>query len=465
MLECLALHLDMTTPHKTHCSLLALVAVLTLSTVGPATAQTFTNLHSFTSLSDGANPHDALTASGGVLYGTTSSGGGAGNGSIFAINTDGTGFTNLHSLAYIEGINPFSGLALASNTIYGTASQGGASGNGTVFAVNTDGTGFALLHVFSGGGDGANPFAGLVVSGGTLYGTVSGGGAQGNGAVFSLNTDGTGFKNLHSFTGGADGSSPYGGLVISGGALYGTTAQGGGGGNGVVFSINTDGTGFKNLHSFTGADGAGPNAGMYLTGSTLYGATSSGGASGNGAVFSINTDGTGYANLYSFSGGAGGASPNGVIFSGGALYGTTSVGGAGGNGLVFSIGTNGAGFTNLYSFTANPPPGTNTDGAVPRAGLVSTGGSLYGTTFQAGASNKGTLFEVVLNGAVSPPPAPIPLLIQMVGASVVLSWANPVFTLQSASDITGVFTNLPGATTGYTNPITGARQFFRLISN
>jgi len=65
-----------------------------------------------------------------------------------------------------------------------------------VFAVNTDGTGFTTLHSFTAGGtnssgvftnsDGAYPQAGLILSGNTLYGTASSGGGSGSGTVFSL---------------------------------------------------------------------------------------------------------------------------------------------------------------------------------------------------------------------------------------------------------------------------------------
>jgi uncharacterized repeat protein (TIGR03803 family) len=76
-------------------------------------------------------------------------------------------------------------LTLINNTLYGTTPFGGTSGNGTVFTIKTDGTGFTTLHNFTGGADGANPSAGLVLSGNTLYGT-EGGGSSGNGTVFSL---------------------------------------------------------------------------------------------------------------------------------------------------------------------------------------------------------------------------------------------------------------------------------------
>ena len=79
----------------------------------------------------------------------------------------------------IDGAQSEAGLILSGNTLYGTASNGGSSGNGTVFAVNTDGTGFTTLHSFTDGNDGANPGAGLILSGNTLYGTASEGGSFG----------------------------------------------------------------------------------------------------------------------------------------------------------------------------------------------------------------------------------------------------------------------------------------------
>src|SRR6266851_4968597 len=106
------------------------------------------NLHSFTALpygtnSDGANPGTGLILSGNTLYGTAGNGGSGGVGTVFALNTDGTGFTNLHSFSGdSEGAYPYGGLILTNNTLYGTASREGISGGGTVFAVQTDGTGF-----------------------------------------------------------------------------------------------------------------------------------------------------------------------------------------------------------------------------------------------------------------------------------------------------------------------------------
>jgi uncharacterized repeat protein (TIGR03803 family) len=103
--------------------------------------------------------------------------------------------------------------------------------------MNTDGSGFSVLYSFAGGTDGQHPTAGLILVGSTLYGTASGGGANGNGTIFQINTDGTGFSVIHQFAGGSDGVEPYADLMLSGSMLYGTTELGGSFGGGTVFAI------------------------------------------------------------------------------------------------------------------------------------------------------------------------------------------------------------------------------------
>src|SRR5882672_5093051 len=131
----------------------ALIAGLGLMPANRVTAQTFTVLHAFTSASgpnatnsDGANPSGGLILSGGTLYGTTVYGGSSGWGTVFAVRTNGSGFTTPHNFTGgSDGANPSAGLILSNNTLYGTASGGGSLGAGTVFAVNTIGTGFTNL--------------------------------------------------------------------------------------------------------------------------------------------------------------------------------------------------------------------------------------------------------------------------------------------------------------------------------
>jgi uncharacterized repeat protein (TIGR03803 family) len=210
--------------------------------------------------SDGGLPSGTLILSGNTLYGTAGTYGINGAGTVFAINTNGTGFTNLYSFTAVspptarginsDGAHPTAGLILSGNTLYGTAGQGGSSGYGTVFAVNTDGMVFTNLHSFTAApaplftnSDGAGPNAGLILSGNTLYGTAAGGGISGNGTMFSINTNGTSFTVLHSFTAdiyntNSDGATIAAGLILSGNTLYGTAYNGGSSGNGTVFSLS-----------------------------------------------------------------------------------------------------------------------------------------------------------------------------------------------------------------------------------
>ncbi len=368
-----------------------------------------TVLHEFGEpASDGEHPYAGLTPVGSKLFGTTGFGGSYGNGTIFAINTDGTGYTNLYSFGSVanDGVSP-NGLALAGSTLYGTTGQGGSLGYGTIFAINTDGTGYNILHFFgSVANDGVAPLAGLTLVGSTLYGTTqSGFGSSGSGTIFAINTDGTGYTNIYLFGSVADdgvmtGSSA--GLTLVGSKLYGTAAHGGYYGTneygyGTIFAINTDGTGYTNLYRFGAVsnDGVVPFGGhLTLVGSALYGTTYWGlGSSSNGAIFAINTDGTGYTNLHSFGSVSNdGANPQaGLTLAGSTLYGTTYIGGSLDAGAIFAINPDGTGYTLLASCA-----GLNAFGGAYENGLVLAGSTLYGTT-SCGGFGDGTIFSLTTN--------------------------------------------------------------------
>ncbi len=435
-------------------------------------AQTFTTLYSFTNFSGGKT---SLILSSNILFGTSGFGGTASNGAVFKVNTDGTGFTNLYSFTATvgsfpalatnsDGANPDSGLTISGNTLYGTAWNGGSLGSGTVFAVNTDGSGFTNLHPFA-NADGAQP-NGLLLSSNILYGTTRSGGESGAGTVFKLNTDGTAFTNLHSFNGGNGGLHPQAGLVISGIILYGTVfSEGSAGGSnpnngGTVFAINTDGTGFTNLYNFTGgSDGGNPQGVLVFSSNMLYGTTMQGGSLSNGTLFAVNTDGTGFTNLHNFTGGDDGSGPpDGLILFGNTLYGTTAWDGTSSYGTVFAVNTDGTGFTTLHSFSA-----TNSDGA-PSVGLLLSGNILYGTTGSGGNFGQGTVFSVSL--------LPPQLGISQFASKVILTWPTyaPGVTLQSSTNLAGqaVWNNVspaPVLVNGQntvTNPNSGPLLFYRL---
>ena len=364
----------------------------------------FTVLHNFTggALDGQSGYNDGLVVSGSTLYGMTTEGGAANDGTVFSIGTDGSAFTLLHSFNGTDGVTAWGNLILSSGSLYGVTAGGGANSDGEIFTLATGGTGFGLVHSFGGDNtaatDGADPTGNFILVGDTFYGMAPEGGAANGGTVFSIKADGTGFSVLHSFTYGADGGSPYGSLTLVGSTLYGMTCCGGTGGYGTIFSIGMDGSNFTLLHTFMGGalDGAVPRAALILSGSTLYGITNQGGTAGQGTVFSIGVDGTGFTLLHSFTGvGLDGSYPgfSSLVLSSGTLYGVTEQGGTSSQGTIFSIGTDGTGFNVLYSFTGG------TDGAAPNGSLILFGNTLYGTTVQGGTASDGTIFSIGTDGS------------------------------------------------------------------
>lgn len=304
--------------------------------------------HVLYTLPTNSGPNGGLVLTNGVLYGTTINAG-----TVFAVGTNGLGFTNLYTgLGLPEG-----GLALAGSTLYGTTYFGGTNGFGSVFGINTNGTGFTNLFSFpqNPNGIGQESAAGLSVFGNVLYGTTQYGGAKDDGVVFAINTNGTGISDQYSFSiadgnrANGDGDGPLAKVIFSNGVLYGTTEAGGTSGDGVVFSVATNNPGsFTVLHYFS----------TYLN------------------------NGTNYDGAFPFAG---------LLLVGNTLYGTSAFGGVYGNGSVFAVTTNGN-FTNLYSFTGG------TDGASPMGEVIISGGTLYGTTTAGGASGDGVIFSINTNG-------------------------------------------------------------------
>jgi uncharacterized repeat protein (TIGR03803 family) len=446
----------------------------------------FTALFSFAG-TNGALPFAIPVLSGNTLYGTTAYSEAPRDGTVFSFNNangvflDLLHFPNLNPPNIFEnydGANPQARVILSGTKLYGTASTGGQAGFGNLFSLDTQTMKLISLHAFSAvikntNSDGANPQSALVLVGNTLYGTAPYGGSNGYGTVFSFNIANTNFTTLHTFTAGADGAFPLGDLIVSGNILYGTANAGGTHGYGTIFSLDLSGSSFTTLYSFSGTnDGAFPAHGaLLLSGNTLYGTTGFGGShgvgtNGFGTVFSLGIDGFAFKSLYSFTGGNDGASPGAsLIISDQTLYGTAAGGGAAGNGTIYSLGSQGSNFTLLHSFS--PTQGTNTinsDGAVPAPGLILSQNVLYGTATDGGTNGFGTLFALPFPGS---PTAPIPLSIQLIPNYVVLSWDGAIssFSLQSAPTITGAFTSIPGATPPYTNNITDRQRFFRLITN
>jgi len=396
---------------KRACPVFMLCALTTAS----LSAQTFTTLFSFDG-GDGTVPYAALfQGTDGNFYGTTASGGANNAGTVFKMSPSGAHMT-LYSFCSqsgcVDGQVPKAAVVQGTGgNFYGTTSRGGDIDEGTLFKITPAGT-LTMLHsfcaqVFYPCPDGSKPQAGLVqAANGDFYGTAVFGGAVDTnfGTVFQITPTGT-LTTLFMFD-ITDGAEPHAGLVqATNGYFYGTTFTGGANGDfGTVFQITPSGA-LTTLYSFCAqsgcTDGELPYAGLVQgTDGNFYGTTYQGGASNSGTVFKITPAGT-PTTLYSFcsqSGCTDGKLPYaGLVFAtDGKLYGTTYQGGANNSGTVFQIAPTGA-FTTLYSFCSQSGC---TDGRLPYAGLVQgTDGKLYGTTKQGGThcapeGGCGTIFSL-----------------------------------------------------------------------
>ena len=313
-----------------------------------------------------------------------------------------------------DGASPYSGLVALNGTLYGTTLNGSKNycaqscgsnncylGCGTVFSVDSTGAEHVVYNFkgnFNGGSDGSWPFAGLTLLGGALYGATSGAGKYGHGTVYTVDGSGT-EKVLYSFAAGTDGIAPEAALIGYRGNLYGTTVIGGGttcggSGCGTVYKVTTGGA-ESVLYSFKWAtDGNRVYAPVTELNGKFYGATLEGGqgcgSTGCGTIFQLTTKGSEKV-IYRFSNSGDGAYPNGLTAVGGVLYGTTESGGTKNSGTFFSITPSGT-LKTLYNFTDIP------DGNLPGASLIYSKGNFYGTTVGGGTSGVGTAFKITPSG-------------------------------------------------------------------
>jgi uncharacterized repeat protein (TIGR03803 family) len=262
---------------------------------------------------DGANPSGALTPSGSLLYGTTRNGGTGGLGTVFELPLAGGKAEPIYSFGSVagDGANPYAGVVAATISsqfmLFGATANGGTTGGacgstgcGTVFALaQVSGAWMESVQAFN-FGNGATPYAGLTINGGVLYGVTYAGGSSaclsndpegvaGCGTIFEVQATAGGLgdlQTLYVFSGGADGANPYAGVifanVLTAGVLYGTTAFGGdttgacgAAGCGLLYRLALTGNLIEPLYTFQGgADESNPYGGVIFDiDGNLYGAT------------------------------------------------------------------------------------------------------------------------------------------------------------------------------------------------
>lgn len=390
----------------------------------PARAGQFQTIFAFSDTADDAPWGGVFAAPDGTLYATNSSGGADNSGTVLRLSPPPAGrvlWQRSLSRSFTggaDGGDPLAAPVVArSGLAFGTTAFGGQSNTYGVVYEFSPGRGVGSYRVvwnFAGGQDGGFPWAPITPgSHGEVYGTTTSA-SDGYGTVFRLQPPAPGsnistLTILHTFTGGDDGdaSASDGGLYRDAqGKLFGTTYNGGAGGNGVVYEVVPEPGGayrFVLLHAFTGgSDGSQPECGLVADAhGTLYGTTSTGGAHGGGTVFRLVGSGISWElqTIHAFGSSVSplGATPFGnvVVAPGGDLYGTTQGAGDNDNGVVFHLTPPAVG-SSAWTYAVVHRFGYLTDGANPR-GLLSLGpdGAVYGTTFDGGPGLGGTVFRYV----------------------------------------------------------------------
>jgi uncharacterized repeat protein (TIGR03803 family) len=387
--------------------------LLTITVAMPAfTAGKEKMLYAFQGGSDGSNPQSSLVADvAGNLYGTTLSGGGSNNGTVFELMLQTDGKWTEKVLYQFKDLNtgpPNAGLVMDSlGNLYGTTQAVPDNGLfGVAFELSPSRSGWneTTLHTFIGNGDGYGPNNPLIIdTEGNLYGTTFEGGTGGYGIVFELKKANGVWTEvvLHSFSGGRDGSSPEGLAFDASGSLFGL-ASGGAANRGILFELALSNGHWKKrtLHNFSGGYGGSSPTGnlAFDKRGNVFGSTSAGGGGGCtggcGVVFKLmlgphgkwretvlhifmNNSHDGNIPLLSFS-------------DGHNLYGVTQQGGRFGVGIIFELlrAFDGSWVERvLYGFAGGR------DGANPYA-LMRDSGKLFGTATQGGENFDGGVFEL-----------------------------------------------------------------------
>jgi len=303
--------------------------------------------------SDGWKPWSGLAIHDGLIHGSTVYGGAHGEqgGTLYEMRTDGSAFRLLHSFADAgDGITASTSPIRIGDSLFGLTRWGG-NGSGTIYAFDLGPRTYRQLHRFAANGsDGRFPLGTLCsANDGFLYGLTWQGGRLNLGTLFRIHPDGSGFQTLHHFAGGSLGKFPFDTPVFDGNHfLFGTTLgdYGKGGDLGTLWRFDLASNTFSIVHRFAGgpADSAKPNGAVVLSPDkrTLYGTThgdTAWGGSEAGILYQVNADGSGFRQLHQFSDAPTGNTPMRTpLLVGGSLYGMTAFGGSANFGTIWRYG-------------------------------------------------------------------------------------------------------------------------------
>lgn len=370
-------------------------ALLTVFAAASLHAQAYQDLYDLGCIG-GCSPIDSGRLTQGVdgnLYGTTEFGGTNNDGALFFATPSGSSAPLFYFDGAKSGANPVGALTLASTdgNFYGTTSSGGKFGFGTLFRFNASTLKLNVLHHFS-STEGSPLVAPIEAKDKRLYGTTVAG------TLYRVTLPNGPFTILPNTVP----QEPLGPLFqASDGFLYGTTELGGTNNLGTIFRMATNGT-IKIIHNFTGLDGSNP-AGPLVQGKdgNLYGTTQHGGAATDdtGTVFKLTLPSLVFSTLFSFdpfnldATNVAGAFPFAGLLQGpdGNFYGSATNGGANTAGTLFQI-TPGGVFTKLFDLDS-----AVANGALPETTLMEhTNGVFYGLTSGGGSFASGEFYSLTL---------------------------------------------------------------------
>jgi uncharacterized repeat protein (TIGR03803 family) len=365
-----------------------LLLLIPLFGINPLMAQ-ITDLHNF---SFNSNPYGDVTASGNKLYGSANQGGKNNFGYFFSVNKDGSGFKDIWdcndtgSVGNSNGGYPCGDVVIINNKLYGFNEDGGAYGYGNIFSIDTEGNGYKDLHDFNDTTGASMQQGVLTLVGNKFFGMTYGGGAYGYGVIFSMDMNGKGYKDLFDFN-GTSGANPQNTLAVYQNKLFGMTYVGGANDSGVIFSIDTDGSGYKDLVDLNYSTGFYPYGYLTIVGDKLFGMTNEGGVHDSGVIFELEINGKGYKRLLDMNSATGCFPQGGLILAGNKLYGITYQGGANNLGAIFSLDTNGYGYERIYDFV------DSTSGFAANSNNITVSNdTIFGMVWDGGPNGYGELF-------------------------------------------------------------------------
>lgn len=343
----------------------------------------FTKISEFQSTNNGYNPKGELIFDDVYAYGVTQDGGEFNRGVIYRIDTVTLAYNVIFNFNGDNGAHPETSLVLMNNILWGTTLMGGQENSGVLFKLDKLGDNYSIIRSFY-GESGSFPSGKIIFDDNTIYGNLQAGGAENKGAIFSFDIETETYDIVIDFS-TTEVLNPRGNLVKLQDRLYGMCL--GGVGDGIIFSVKTDGTLFQKLLNVESTLGG--RYGNYITniGDTLFISTRQGGQSDLGVIFRMTTDGQNFKKLIDFEYSIGAVPVGPIIVIDGDLYGMTELGGPNDSGTAFKINSDGTGFEYLFEIRNDSESGkmklnkkTTSSGTTITEGYLSLlSNSIYGT--------------------------------------------------------------------------------------